>query len=363
MIIIYLTQLEILAFLREKIALFWTFLYPVLLLVVLAFFFSGNGESNSDFNLYYHDSVQLPISQNFLEALKVESESLGININLVPEKDIVPFGSVLMSIYSDRDAQGGLEIVLSSPSPGGETILLYKSIASNTINRLSSEHQKINFLYHLSVKERVIDRLDYIPFLITGVAAITIITTSLFGFSVPLISMRESGFLKIYQILPFSKWAFLFSYIASRALIIILFTYLFVFGFHHLYGFSYLISWSSYFLSLGYIVAAVMFFLSFGFLFSSMFDRASLAGVFVTLLNIPITLISDAIVPINKFPDYLSSLAGYFPPTVFVQSLRNVLYRPDDISLNIAALLVCIGGTAVFMFLGVRMFRWNSVRV
>ena len=71
-------------------------------------------------------------------------------------------------------------------------------------------------------------RSAYRAFLISGMAAMTIVTTALFGFAVVLVSLRHEGKLKLYEVLPLENVSYLLGFGLSRILVIAIFVLLFV---------------------------------------------------------------------------------------------------------------------------------------
>jgi ABC-type polysaccharide/polyol phosphate export permease len=76
--------------------------------------------------------------------------------------------------------------------------------------------------------------LSYIDYLVSGLSAMTVISTALFGFAVALVDLRARSRLKLFQVMPFSKRTFFMGFTASRVLILGLFCILFAGGFSRL---------------------------------------------------------------------------------------------------------------------------------
>jgi len=198
------------------------------------------------------------------------------------------------------------------------------------------------------------------PYLITGMAALTIISTALFGFSGVLIELRHVGALRPFQIMPVKRTEYLAAFSVSRAVVLLLFSLIFIYGANAIYSAGIDFSPQVFFSAVLTMVVGIAAFLGIGLAIAAFMTKPSTAHALINVLNIPIIFLSDLFIPVSIMPAWLQNVAEHSPVYLFVNLLRRVLDGGAITQNDIAtlALLALIG--MVFFSIAIAFFKWRT---
>lgn len=195
----------------------------------------------------------------------------------------------------------------------------------------------------------------YVDFLVPGLLAMSIFTTSLFGIGMTLVSNRRGNLLKRFLLTPMRPSFYIASHLISR---------IFILGLEMLcllslawlfYGSSIEGSFSAYSLvALGGALCCS----SLAILCGSRLRNTSAYSGAVNLLVIPMMLVAGIFFSRAGFPEWFKTLTDFLPLTALVEGLRKISYEGlglADIRFELATLAIY---TVVCSFLAKRIFKW-----
>ncbi len=200
-------------------------------------------------------------------------------------------------------------------------------------------------------------RTEMVGNLLPGLLTISIMSASFFGMSVILVTMRERGVLRRYQLAPLSPWFIITSKLTS-SLVISFSTLLLQLLLAKLF---YKVSFVG---NPGAIIFVLLLgsltFLSLGFIIASLAENVKTAQVLGNLLFFPLMFLGGAAFPVQFLPPKLQQLAAMLPSNYLIRALSNVLNQGQSL-LNTAkplgALLLIL---LVAVFLAAKLFRWEA---
>jgi ABC-2 type transport system permease protein len=193
----------------------------------------------------------------------------------------------------------------------------------------------------------------YVDFLIPGLLALSLFTTSLFGTGMTLVASRRENLFKRYMTTPMNTFEYILSHIVGRCVIFLMeFSLVFIAGFTLV-----MLSVAGNFIS--YLLFALLGTLTFTSLSILCGSRAKNAGLYnglVNLVTLPMMLLSGVWFPRTYFPDWLSRCSEFLPLTALVDGLRHIALEggglaslPMQTSVLIAYLLLgTLGSKLVF---------------
>lgn len=353
---------------REKVALFWMFLFPVLLMLLLGTIFGRTGSAKIDLGVSDHDKSQVTraiteklgtikafVMQKGEEAdLKKKLNDGKLNAILVLEKD---FQSSLMSgkpgkvvIYVDKSSQTVSQITTTALNQviGEIGVGIAKQAVPNVIGPSDI----------VSVTERSVtsEELRYVDFIVPGVLALTLMTSGMFGLSVAFVQYREKGILRRIRVSPLPLSRFIGSELAAALIMTVMQAALLLF-----------IGWAVFRIHINgnwlYITFLVVLgaatFLAAGFLVASIARTQKTAEMATNVITFPMMFLSGVFVPISVLPAFLATVAKFLPLYYLGDALRKVMIQGKglgDVWLDIVVLaaigLVCFG-------LATKLFRWE----
>lgn len=364
-IVLLLIFLEIKAYLRNWGAVFWTFAYPVTLLVLLSTIFGG--QDTVKINLQLANGSQNPQVQLFAESLQDRVDMIeGLELNLVwlesiPTAQASDNTLTLKFTENFGSALAKSAITLSSNSVIDQQSGSFISVIAETaevFNRHITQGEQLVTMDYSGLA--VPQENNYDAYLISGLTALTVVSTAMFGFCTVLVSMRQNGSLKMYQVFPMSKLQFLLGFILSRAVILFVFCLLFFYSANLAYGTGLSFSVAETIKFCGLLLAGIVAFLSAGLLMVSMVKKGSTAVAIINIVNLPILFLSDLFMPVAMMPDFIRVVAEKSPVYLFVNSLRNVGSSVNQELIGITFLSLFIVGM-VCLVISAKTFRWRNV--
>jgi ABC-2 type transport system permease protein len=192
-------------------------------------------------------------------------------------------------------------------------------------------------------------------FLVPGIIGAQVLSSGFWGIGVMLATFREKHLLKRVYLTPMPRWIFFASLVTYRVMLLAVQAVLLVAAgsllFHvkitgnPLAVLAVLLLGTATFVSLGTIVGAVA-------------RTTESANNIASILTVPLAFVSDAYVPIDRFPHAVSSALRLLPSTQFIDMFRGV--SVDNVPLasyGVWALLLVIW-MIVGTVISARTFRW-----
>ncbi|MFC1475393.1 ABC transporter permease [Candidatus Zixiibacteriota bacterium] len=351
-------------FLREKASVFWSYAFPVFLILLFGTIFGGNDQQPFKMRVGVAD-----LDQSFFSRILVDSALAQIPTFRVVEGDQ---DSLLDEL---RDGTGVM--VVEIPPGFGEQLLdtgvnvrVHYNESNIRYNALAQGIMQV-IEYHFAQRMsglqppmkfenvevgNIAEDWDYIDYLLPGLIGISVMSTCLFSIGFVLTSYREKGNLKRLQVTPLPKWVFVTSIIIQRYLIILsqavllLVIAIVVFG-AQING-SLWEGWA--FLTLGMLA-----FISLGFLIGARIARAETGAGIANVIFFPMMFLSGTFFPVDNLPGFLQPLLKILPLKYLVEGLRKILVEDASIlSLGLEN-AVLAGCTIVFFLISLKIFRWQ----
>lgn len=310
-------------FQREPSAFFWVIFMPILWMLALGFALS--------------DPKPEVYGVGILNQPGQSQEALtSIETSLRNAQDV--------RIY--KDAKDGLQTKLQR----GDISVYLSMTADDTTSRLELYFDKAN-PEAVRAKRRVVDivqraagRQDivdvsekqitargtrYVDFLIPGLLGLSIMTSSLFGIGMTIVSNRKENLLKRYIVTPMKPYEYIVSHIVGRGFILaaefvaVMLTGFVVFGFN-VYG-NYL----------SYILIAMLGAASFtaiALLCAARTKSIPMISGVTNLITLPSIMLSGVFFSKNNFPDWLRAVTDYLPLTALNDALRKVALEGQSLT-------------------------------
>jgi ABC-2 type transport system permease protein len=326
--LIELTKCRIREFFREPSAFVFVLLMPIVWMLLLGFSFSDKKKDVIKLGLEFSQTSENSFKNDSFEVVLGSSEELQRRFRL-----------------------GQIDMYLTQ---GSKPTLFLKD------QSLKSELAKDVLVSHLQNKDisfiySPIEKYSYGEFLIPGLLALSLCTTSLYGVGMTLVVNRRENLLKRYKATPMNEMHFFLSYILGRFLTMCLEILSVTLGAWVL--FDYQIK-GGFWLLLGSCFLVAMAFTSLSFLLGSRMKNTGAYNGLANLIILPMMLLSGVWYSRSYLPDWIQKIADHLPLSLGVDLLREVMefgYFTSQSLWMIAALLVYV---FVFLFLAKKTFRW-----
>ena len=201
---------------------------------------------------------------------------------------------------------------------------------------------------------------NYTLYLVTGLAGLIVLSTSLMGFAPVLVGAREGGMFKMYQLFPMWEGMMLLVWLVSRLLMTVCSSLVMV-----------VLAWLLYNLqfdcTLLQAVAALMLlalgtgaFLSMGMLVACWSNSLATATMVANLLYFPLLFTGNVMIPVSNLPAAVNTVLELLPLNALVGGIRGLLTgQPDYFTLGYTALLLS-GITVIALANAFRSAKWHA---
>ena len=318
-----------LEFLRDRTALGWNFIMPVLIVMGFAFAFTTGGQDL--FKVAVHGEARAHPEYSAFLALK--------HIQFIPVTDlqveIVKVDRHQVDLLLDLE-QGRYWI--NSTSANGyivEQLLAAYKLQKQTLSGRETR---------------------YVDWVIPGVLGMNIMFSALFGVGYVIVRYRKNGVLKRLQASPLTSFEFLSAQIVSRMLMILSVTVIVYLGTDLIVGFQ---MFGSYWLLLLILILGSMSLISVGLLIAARMKSEEAANGVLNLISWPMMLLSGVWFSLEGSHPWVQHLALALPLTHMVEAARSVMIEGAGLLDVMPQLLALAGFSAAFLFIGARTFRWE----
>ncbi|PKI14168.1 ABC transporter permease [Colwellia sp. 12G3] len=329
-------------FFRDRSALGWNLIFPVLLLVGFSFIFSGDGrpaykigllvEQGQDHNV---SAAQAKLTQlRFIEFIDYS--------DLVLAKEKISRHS--LDLLVDYSAQRYWVNEESPKSYLVEKIFLGQQLGQKSaFTRLQSSGKSIR----------------YVDWVLPGILGMNMMFSCLFGVGYVIVRYRKNSVLKRLKATPLSSFEFISAQLLSRLFIVMFMSTVVYAGCNVFFDFFMLGSYIDLFI-IGALGAFCL--ISLGLLVACRSKSEELIGGLLNLTSWPMMMLSGVWFSLEGAPNMLKVLADFMPLTHLVAGARAVITEGatlSDISFHVNILLLM---SCVFLFLGAYLFSWNTER-
>lgn len=360
--IISLARMLTVRFFRDKVAMFFTFIFPLIFLLVFGAL--NRNDSGVNFDVIVIDQAQSEFSTQFVDQMKqtdfveeVAADSLddakeqmsrgeADTILLLPED----FGA------PNNDGQpAGNAVVFFSPT-SAQTGQTFASITDSVLSEISQEITGQQPLFTVEQRSTDTKGLSSFDYIFAGLLGFSILSLGFFGPTNSLPSMKKEGILRRLRTTPLRTSQFvlgntlnyLFIGLITVALLFVVGVLLFDFQMQGSYVYFALIS------ALGIIM---MF--GFGLAVGGWAKNENQAAPLTNLIAFPMMFLSGVFFPRFLMPEWLQSISGLLPLTPLIDGIRFIIVESKTL-VEIAPQLALIGiWTIIIYIIAFRVFRWE----
>jgi ABC-type multidrug transport system permease subunit len=351
-----LTLVRLKEFWREPEAVFWAFIFPVLMVTALGIAFRNVGPTK----------VKVAVEQTTQDA---NSPEMAIFNSLSQSSDVEP---ILMSTEeAARSLRAGkVPLVVSIPNFARTTNGQIPKDFDYRFDPTRPESRNARFLVDDTL-QRALGRKDitqaryetktepgarYIDFLVPGLLGLNLMGSGMWAIGFSIVSTRIRKLLKLFAATPMQRTHYLFSFFLSRLVFLVLeVTAVILFA---MFAFDYTIHGSV--LSMAFILLLGSFcFSGMGLLVAARPQSVEGVSGLMNFVMMPMWLMSGTFFTSARFPSFIQPFIKILPLTAINDSLRLVMNEGTSIFSAWQSLLVlAVWGVASFI-IALKIFRWQ----
>lgn len=339
-------------FRRDRAALFFTLLFPLIFLVIFGGLFNNTGASPQ-------------------KVLEIGSVPL---IDQLPPDARAQLDKVLAITKTD-DRAGALDKVRNGDDAGaieqsGDTLVLHFSAANATVSGairgvLESFVQSANVAatgqpprFSLDTQQVEDKSLGYIQYITPGLLGWAIALGATFGASATLVTWRQKKILRRLRLAPVGIPTIISARVVFALGVALIQMVIFIAvasGFFHLKLSHY------WWMSIPLIMCGTLSFMAIGLLAGARAKSAEAASAISNLITIPMAFLSGSFFPIDSAPKWLQVVAEVFPLRHLNDGMLDVMVRGRGPASVLPQMGILLAFTVVISAIAGVIFRWEEI--
>lgn len=340
------------AFYRDKLVLFFSFLFPLFFIVIFGLVFASPGQSKQKV---------IPIGEPaFITQMNSEARAA--------------FDEVL-ELQAPEDAAAAIETVrkgdaVAAIEQQGTTLVLHISQAdqvgsSTVIGVLSSFVNAANLAiagapptFSVDVQQVEDQSLKPIQYVAPGMISYGITVGATFGAAMTLINWRQKQMLRRLRLAPVSTGAVVGARVVVGVIVaLIQLALLLGVSMLPLFGLKLNGAW---YMAIPIVIAGTLAFLAIGLFVGAVSKTVEGGSGLANLITLPMGFLSGAFVPLAAAPAWMVAVSKVLPMGYLVSGLSDVLVRGQGPEAAVLPILVLLGFAAVMTLIATRFFKWDS---
>lgn len=340
--LVQLTLARFRGFIREPEAVFWTFVFPILLAVGLGVAFRSREPERPRIAV-----VTSGAASGIVEPLRRDS-------------------SLIVEVMDESSAARALrtgKIALVARVTGPSSVeYVYDPVRGDAASAKLLVDRSVQHAAGLVDPVQVVERKvtergsRYIDFVLPGLLGMNLMGSGIWGIGFAIVDQRSKKLLKRFMATPMSRAEYLASFIFSRLFFLVLEVVV-------LLGFGVLIFGvpvrGSLFALAGICLLATLSFGAIGLLVSSRARTTEGVAGLMNLVMIPMWIFSGVFFSSSNFPQAVQPVIKLLPLTAVNDALRANMLEGASFAAVSGQMLVIAGWLLLSFFLALRLFRWR----
>ncbi len=344
-------------YVRTRIGLFFSLVFPIILILLFGAIFSGG--NNGPIKVYAQNQDSGPVGGMFVSALNEtgtiqtipvdnsvslsqylldHSASEGVLIPQAFTQDYYSNSTVDVTIYSNpADASSGIVLAIVDGVVNGFNLKGAKPVIQTQSQPIKSASAK------------------YIDFLVPGLIGFSVLTSPMFSMVNISSDYKKSKLFKQLSLTPLTKTEWLTSKMLWYTFLSILSFLLMTTVGTYLFGANISVS----ILILPFLVLGPLFFVSLGMLVGTVSKSVESAAVVGNLITFPMMFLSGTFFPVSQMPAYLQNVAHVLPLFYVIDGLNQVMVY-NNLGPMLTDVLVLLVASAIVFVLAVSLFKWRE---
>jgi ABC-type multidrug transport system permease subunit len=332
-----LTTTRFRLFLREPEAVFWIFIFPILLALGLGIAFRNR------------PADVLPVAATTPQLTQALAADKGLNVKTLDEAEgthSLAVGTIqLLAVQTPQ----GVTYKYDDTNPDARIARLLADRAIQTAAGRHDPVQASNALVHETGSR-------YIDFVIPGLLGMNLMGSAIWGLGFSIVEARQKKLLKRMVASPMPRWQYLASFLLSRLLILVLEVVAFL-GFAHL-AFGVPFHGSLWELALLCVLTSLAF-SSLGLLIASRARTMEAASGLMNLAMLPMWVLSGIFFSASRFPAVIQPFVRALPLTAAIDAFRGNMLQGMHLTQMAAPVGVLLAWLVLPFGLALKIFRWR----
>jgi len=346
--------------LRNRQALFWAFMFPLMFTFIFGFFFGDNTRAGTiDLVNYSETEAAASFVKSFKDAelFKINELTDESTISEEIRKSTVTAGLVIPENFGSSlpGSPKNIRIIYDPGNSQGNSVLF--GFVNSYLTQLNYQVQQTKPIFGIEENKLNSRTLSYFDFVLAGILGLALMNASIIGIGVNMAKYREDKILKRITTTPLKSWQFITAEILSRlilnALQVVLILSIGKYFFDaHIYGNIFIIFAVA-------MVGAILFQLL-GFIIAVFSKTTDAAQGMAQAIAIPMMFLSGVFFPIDSLPKWLYSIIQFLPLAPLLRIIRGVMLEAISPFDNLRNVYIVLGWIVVASLFSAWRFRLSD---
>ena len=331
-------------FIRHPEAIFWVYVFPVIMMVALGIAFRSRPVETFKVVLIegpQAEAIRGSLADGNRFALEIASQEESRRLLRTGKADVV---------IAAGEGSGPKHDYYFDPTRPGS--MLARDAADDVLQRAAGRDDPIDVVNH-ELTER---GGRYIDFLVPGLLGMGLLGGGLWGVGFATVDLRIRKLLKRYVATPMRRGHFLAAMMLSRLVFTVTEIVALLVAARLLFG---VINYGSYPAIALLIVLGAFEFAGIGLLVASRAQTLETVSGLMNLVMLPMWIASGIFYSIERFPQSVQPVLKLLPLTPLIDAMRQVMQEGAALSSLGWEIGLCFAWGAVTFALALRWFRWN----
>lgn len=340
-----------LGFVRDKVALFFIILFPLMFLVLFGGIFRDQGESKS--SLIQIGAVPL-VEQMPAEAKQAFDQAFEV------EKSTDRTAAIEKVKDGDVDAaveQQGNQLVLHFSQADQVKAATVRGTIGAFVDGANVAASGRPPAFVLRTEQVEDDSLKSIQYVTPGLLGWAIAMSATFGAALTLVQWRTTKLLRRLRLAPIPTGSLVSARILVSLGIAVIQMAIFVGLAVAAFGLKLTGSW---WMAVPLIACGTLAFMSIGLLAGAFSKTSEGASGIANLIILPMAFLSGSFIPLDVAPGWLQTVARIFPLRYLNEGMLDVMVRGKGPAAAVTPMLVLLGFAVALGLLATRVFRWEA---
>ncbi|OLF08131.1 ABC transporter [Actinophytocola xinjiangensis] len=333
-------------FYRDKATLFFTFVFPLMFLIVFGLLFRDAGTDKITIGAVGEGPVVTALGETGILDLE-HFDTLDEAVAKVSDGD-------LPAVV----AQNGNEVVLRFAASDQTQAGTVRGIVVGVVDKLNLIVTNQPLRYQLDVSNVEDASLKPIQYITPGIMSWGVATTAVFGAALTLVSWRKKQVLRRIRLAPIHASTVLSSRVVVTIGVAIVQAVIFLgIGALPVFGLQLVGTWA---LAIPVFFLGVLAFFAIGMLVGAFCKTEEAATGAANIVVLPMAFLSGTFFPIDQAPPWMQSISNAFPLRHMNDGIMDFLVRDQGASALVVPCLVLAGFTIVVGGIAAKVFQWED---
>jgi ABC-2 type transport system permease protein len=359
-----LTRAYLIRFFRDKTAMFFTFLFPLLFLFVFGSLYSNNNGDVS-FKVAVLNESSSAFAKEFDGQLR-DSETFDVNTEITQFDDarermgrgeidsIIELPEGFGIANPAQQPAGSVNVYYSEASPqSGQTIAAVMQGVLDGINKELGQPEPPLTVTQKSTATTNLTTFDYV---FAGLIGFSILSLGIFGLANQMPAEKKTGSFRRLRASPIRKSQLIFANMIYYLLVGLISVALMYVVAMLVFNFDMRGNW---FDLAVYIVLGIITMFGFGLAIGGWARNENQSAALTNIVAFPLMFLSGVFFPRFLMPEWLQGITGFLPLTPIIDGLRMIMTEAKTL-LDLGPELALIGVWLVVIYaIAIKIFRWE----